>query len=291
MTRPRGSDGGCGSASASLAVALVAAVIPTALAAHDAADLMLDGRDAASRGLGRGTRRRHRSPPRGAFDEAARTFRRHARQARLAAAVGGPGGPRRRVEPRRGARARRRSAPTSPRRASVGHHRRRPRRPRGRRRSAADRGGGEGHARARRGARRAHRRAAPARRRARRPVPRRARSRTRVEKIHDQLVQAEREARARRRRRRFAPALFGGEGPRRYLLVVQNNAESRATGGFIGSFGIIDRQGRQAHGRASSSARRSGTAPSASATTCSWSAPDDYRARYTQFRPETTSRT
>jgi len=38
---------------------------------------------------------------------------------------------------------------------------------------------------------------------------------------------------------RLAPALLGGQGRRRYLLLVQNNAESRATGGYIGNYGVL----------------------------------------------------
>jgi hypothetical protein len=39
--------------------------------------------------------------------------------------------------------------------------------------------------------------------------------------------------------------MLGRDGPRRYLLVVQNNAESRATGGLIGAYAVI----RADHGR------------------------------------------
>ncbi len=35
---------------------------------------------------------------------------------------------------------------------------------------------------------------------------------------------------------RVAPALLGGEGPRRYLVVFQNPAEARASGGIIGNY-------------------------------------------------------
>lgn len=35
------------------------------------------------------------------------------------------------------------------------------------------------------------------------------------------------------------PVILGWEGPRRYLVLAQNPAELRATGGFIGSFGTI----------------------------------------------------
>lgn len=41
------------------------------------------------------------------------------------------------------------------------------------------------------------------------------------------------------------PPMLGAEAPRRYLLVVQNPAESRATGGLIGGFAIFEaRKGR-----------------------------------------------
>jgi uncharacterized protein DUF4012 len=38
---------------------------------------------------------------------------------------------------------------------------------------------------------------------------------------------------------RLAPSMLGADGPRRYLLVVQNPGESRATGGIIGGFGLL----------------------------------------------------
>ena len=34
--------------------------------------------------------------------------------------------------------------------------------------------------------------------------------------------------------------LLGGNGPRKYLFLFQNNDEMRATGGFIGSYGLLD---------------------------------------------------
>lgn len=40
-----------------------------------------------------------------------------------------------------------------------------------------------------------------------------------------------------------APAfidVLGGNGPRKYLFLFQNNQEARATGGFIGSYGLLD---------------------------------------------------
>jgi UDP-GlcNAc:undecaprenyl-phosphate GlcNAc-1-phosphate transferase len=38
---------------------------------------------------------------------------------------------------------------------------------------------------------------------------------------------------------RVVPDVFGGHGTRRYFLAVQNSAELRATGGFIGNWGIL----------------------------------------------------
>ncbi len=39
---------------------------------------------------------------------------------------------------------------------------------------------------------------------------------------------------------KLAPTILGGNGARRYLLVVQNNAEARATGGLIANFGVLE---------------------------------------------------
>ncbi|MFF3442990.1 DUF4012 domain-containing protein [Streptosporangium sp. NPDC002721] len=41
------------------------------------------------------------------------------------------------------------------------------------------------------------------------------------------------------------PAMLGGDGPRRYFLAFQTNAEARGTGGLVGAFGIL----RTDHGR------------------------------------------
>lgn len=41
------------------------------------------------------------------------------------------------------------------------------------------------------------------------------------------------------------PELFGGEGPRSWFLAIQNPVEQRATGGFLGAFGILKAEGGQ----------------------------------------------
>jgi UDP-GlcNAc:undecaprenyl-phosphate GlcNAc-1-phosphate transferase len=38
---------------------------------------------------------------------------------------------------------------------------------------------------------------------------------------------------------RLVPVIMGGQGTRRYFLAIQNNAELRGTGGFIGNFGEL----------------------------------------------------
>ena len=41
------------------------------------------------------------------------------------------------------------------------------------------------------------------------------------------------------------PEMLGKDGPRRYLLLIQNNAEIRATGGIPGSIAVL----RSDHGK------------------------------------------
>jgi UDP-N-acetylmuramyl pentapeptide phosphotransferase/UDP-N-acetylglucosamine-1-phosphate transferase len=108
-----------------------------------------------------------------------------------------------------------------------------------------------------------------------------------IDKIHAQLARAEREASRATAAAKLAPEIFGGKGTRTYLLVVQNNAEARATGGFIGSFGFITADNGKLH---VSDLLRTNTwnqavrdQPSVTVT-----APADYLARYAQFQPGTT---
>ena len=108
-----------------------------------------------------------------------------------------------------------------------------------------------------------------------------------VDKVHTQLARADREAQHAAVAAELAPAIFGGEGPRTYLLVVQNNAESRATGGFIGSYGLITAQdGKLDVGDLLRTTTWNSTLRKLPDVT--FNAPDDYRTRYTQFDPATT---
>jgi len=103
--------------------------------------------------------------------------------------------------------------------------------------------------------------------------------------VRSQLAQSAGEARRTAVAARLAPAIFGGNHTRRYLLVVQNNAEARATGGFIGSYGIITADdGDVSVGKL----LRTGTwnASVGRAAGVKLTAPDDYVRRYGQFQPE-----
>jgi Protein of unknown function (DUF4012) len=57
-----------------------------------------------------------------------------------------------------------------------------------------------------------------------------------IDKVHDHIDRAARDSRTAAISSRILPSMLGGDGPRRYLLAMQNNAEARATGGFIGNY-------------------------------------------------------
>jgi UDP-N-acetylmuramyl pentapeptide phosphotransferase/UDP-N-acetylglucosamine-1-phosphate transferase len=82
---------------------------------------------------------------------------------------------------------------------------------------------------------------------------------------------------------RLAPAIFGGEGERRYLLLVQNNAEQRATGGFFGQWGILTAQGGKLD-LADQGVEGIGSLNRTGGDRV-LTAPDDYTRRYGRFSP------
>lgn len=83
-----------------------------------------------------------------------------------------------------------------------------------------------------------------------------------------------------------APAMLGGDRPRRYFLALQTPVELRGTGGFIGTFGEISADRGQLRlerlGRAAELIR-GGTPPARRLD-----APADYLARYSRFDPART---
>ncbi|GAA1745078.1 DUF4012 domain-containing protein [Aeromicrobium alkaliterrae] len=64
-----------------------------------------------------------------------------------------------------------------------------------------------------------------------------------VEELQEKVGTAETAAAAAARAMRLAPAMLGGEGPRTYLVMFQNNAESRSTGGIPGSVALVRADG------------------------------------------------
>jgi UDP-N-acetylmuramyl pentapeptide phosphotransferase/UDP-N-acetylglucosamine-1-phosphate transferase len=108
-----------------------------------------------------------------------------------------------------------------------------------------------------------------------------------INAIRPELERGAREARNTATAARLAPAIFGADGQeRRYLIVVQNPAENRGTGGLIGSYGILTVKDGEV---TVDKLRRTGVwnaALEASGST-EYDAPADYRLRYGQFRPET----
>jgi hypothetical protein len=107
-----------------------------------------------------------------------------------------------------------------------------------------------------------------------------------VRKIQEQLRRAAREARHANDSAELANAIFGGNGTRHYLLIITNNAESRATGGFTGSYSILTAEdGKVSVG----DILRTGVwnANLRALADVVWHAPDDYIRRYAPFHPET----
>jgi UDP-N-acetylmuramyl pentapeptide phosphotransferase/UDP-N-acetylglucosamine-1-phosphate transferase len=85
----------------------------------------------------------------------------------------------------------------------------------------------------------------------------------------------------------LAPAIFGGHGTRTYLLVVQNNAELRATGGLIGDWGVMT----AVDGKVSVSPLQKTSVWNnalASITDPTFRAPADYLRRYGRQDPQHT---
>ncbi len=107
-----------------------------------------------------------------------------------------------------------------------------------------------------------------------------------VDKVYTQLARADREAQHAAAASKLAPAIFGADGERTYLLAIQNNAESRATGGFIGSYALITaRDGKLEVGPI----QRTNTWNAAIRAhgAVDTGAPVDYTRRYAQYLPGT----
>jgi len=106
-----------------------------------------------------------------------------------------------------------------------------------------------------------------------------------LHKIEDQMARSTGEAQRAAAAARLAPAIFGGDGPRTYLLVVQNNAELRATGGLIGEWGLMTAlDGKVSVGQLQRTAVWNNALSSLPNPTID--APADYHRRYDRQMPQ-----
>jgi UDP-N-acetylmuramyl pentapeptide phosphotransferase/UDP-N-acetylglucosamine-1-phosphate transferase len=103
-----------------------------------------------------------------------------------------------------------------------------------------------------------------------------------LDKVDHELSAASRDADNAVAAARLAPAIFGGDGARRYFLAVQNVAESRATGGIVGNWGILSSNGGKVH---LDSFERIGLLNPSSGGARPLNAPKEYVDRYAGFQP------
>jgi UDP-GlcNAc:undecaprenyl-phosphate GlcNAc-1-phosphate transferase len=108
-----------------------------------------------------------------------------------------------------------------------------------------------------------------------------------IDRLESELVKADRDATNGLAAAEVAPLLLGKDGERRYFLAVQNNAEARATGGFIGNFGEIVADGGRI--RVDRFGRIGVLNPAPKDTTPrTLGGPEDFVARYARFGVERT---
>ena len=105
-----------------------------------------------------------------------------------------------------------------------------------------------------------------------------------ITKLDQRLSRAVRDSRTAAFASRVLPAILGGDGSRRYFLAVQNNAEARAAGGLIGSYGeITANAGKLDLGTFDRIGTLNPRTPEEPRTL---EAPADYVRRYSRFLPE-----
>jgi UDP-N-acetylmuramyl pentapeptide phosphotransferase/UDP-N-acetylglucosamine-1-phosphate transferase len=110
--------------------------------------------------------------------------------------------------------------------------------------------------------------------------------RERVDRADLQLQTTAREGREAVAAARLAPAIFGDGEPRHYFLAVQNPAELRATGGLIGSWGIVTASnGKIDVGDVQSISVLNEEGVSPATSTRQLNAPPEYVTRYGRFSP------
>ena len=104
-----------------------------------------------------------------------------------------------------------------------------------------------------------------------------------VDKVDRRIDRAASDSRTAAISARILPSILGGEGPRRYLLAMQNNAEARATGGFIGNYAELAAVNGKVDMGDVEPIRFLNPASGESRTL---EAPEEYVLRYGRFEPE-----
>ena len=100
------------------------------------------------------------------------------------------------------------------------------------------------------------------------------------------LKRAEEEARAVSEAARLSGRLFGGDGPRRYFVILMSPAELRASGGVMGNFGILETD--EGALRLQEFARTDELTETRGLPRPTISGPPDYLRRYARWLPATT---
>ncbi|HEV2070116.1 MAG TPA: DUF4012 domain-containing protein [Acidimicrobiales bacterium] len=101
-----------------------------------------------------------------------------------------------------------------------------------------------------------------------------------VEEFDDQLRRAADDADIAAQALAILPEILGGNGPRRYFVMVQNNAELRATGGFMGNYGVlVAEDGRLRLEHIGKPQQLNEAGPPVKVL----DAPEDYQSRYGRF--------
>ncbi|HEY8215802.1 MAG TPA: DUF4012 domain-containing protein, partial [Acidimicrobiia bacterium] len=104
-----------------------------------------------------------------------------------------------------------------------------------------------------------------------------------IDKVHGRIDRAARDSRTAAISARILPSMLGGDGPRRYLLAMQNNAEARATGGFIGNYAELTAVNGKVDMGDVEPIRTLNPGENEQRTL---KAPKDYKLRYGRFSPE-----
>jgi hypothetical protein len=107
-----------------------------------------------------------------------------------------------------------------------------------------------------------------------------------IDQLQDRLRTAQTDADRVALAARVAPDIFGAHGTRRYFLAVQNSAELRATGGFIGNWGILVAE--RGHVTLQQFGRVSALDRGGAAKARELRAPEDFVRRYQRFGVTTT---